>query len=156
MAESTLQEVVIPPDRLEVCAVGAFFFSDQRPLEGAAGLLDWRLGGALTRQLQQGLVAGRFGELVALRSNGKVAADWVMFLGAGELKEFVGERQREFLQRLWQVLRQGGWGKVAVAIQQADGQTDRELVPLANQTYGEQAATGLVGLLSTDRSWIRR
>jgi len=157
MAECGLQEVVIPPDRLEVCAVGAFFFSDQRPLEGAAGLLDWRLGGMLTRQLQQGLLSGTLGEQAVFRSNGKIAADWVLFLGVGSLVGFDTLRQVEALKRLWQVHLRAGWDKVAVAIQQADARIDRLLQPLAEQTWDETPTTARpTGLLSTDRSWIRR
>jgi hypothetical protein len=38
------------------------FFSDERPLRGAAGLVDWRLGGRLSRMLQSGRVRGERGE----------------------------------------------------------------------------------------------
>jgi hypothetical protein len=37
------------------------FFSDERPLRGAAGLCDWRLCGRLSRMLQAGRVAGQLG-----------------------------------------------------------------------------------------------
>lgn len=38
------------------------FFSDERPLRGAAGLVDWRLCGRLSRMLQSGRVRGALGE----------------------------------------------------------------------------------------------
>jgi hypothetical protein len=38
------------------------FFSDERPLRGAAGLCDWRLCGRLSRLLQTSRVAGKLGE----------------------------------------------------------------------------------------------
>src|SRR5207249_1696950 len=38
------------------------FFSDERPLRGAAGLCDWRLCGRLSRLLQSGRVGGHRGE----------------------------------------------------------------------------------------------
>jgi len=119
-------------------------------------LLDWRLGGELTRQLQHGQLSGEFGEPVVFRSNGKIAAEWVLFLGAGAYCEFDRVRQREALACLWTVLRKAGWGKVAAAIQQSDLALDRMLLPLAEETWNELADNALTGLLSTDRSWIRR
>jgi len=38
------------------------FFSDERPLRGAAGLVDWRLCGRLSRMLKAGRVRGALGE----------------------------------------------------------------------------------------------
>ena len=38
------------------------FFSDERPLHGAAGLCDWRLCGRLSRLLRSARVAGKWGE----------------------------------------------------------------------------------------------
>src|SRR5438874_9265009 len=38
------------------------FFSDERPLRGAAGLCDWRLCGRLSRLLASGRVQGQWGE----------------------------------------------------------------------------------------------
>ena len=38
------------------------FFSDERPLRGAAGLCDFRLCGRLSRMLQGGKIGGAFGE----------------------------------------------------------------------------------------------
>jgi hypothetical protein len=38
------------------------FFSDERPLRGAAGLCDWRLCGRLSRMLAAGRVGGGFSE----------------------------------------------------------------------------------------------
>ena len=64
--------------------VVALYFDDQRPLDGPAAVLDWRLNGQLTRMLRAGEIHGRAGEHVLLQGNGKVKADWVLFVGGGK------------------------------------------------------------------------
>ena len=46
------------------------FFSDERPLRGAAGLCDWRLCGRLSRLLQTARVGGKLGECTLYPPNG--------------------------------------------------------------------------------------
>ncbi|MDH3842567.1 MAG: hypothetical protein OES69_01410, partial [Myxococcales bacterium] len=57
----------IPPeqssmDELQTELILLPFFEDERPLRGAAGLIDWRLCGALSRRLAGGDLRGSFGE----------------------------------------------------------------------------------------------
>jgi len=44
--------------------VVATFYENERPLQGLAGLLDWRFQGALSAYLRQGAVSGKAGECV--------------------------------------------------------------------------------------------
>lgn len=59
------------------------FFADERPLRGAAGLADWRLGGALSRKLMAGYLDGAFGEKGMLASPAKLRVDAVLLFGLG-------------------------------------------------------------------------
>ena len=47
-----------------------FFFEEERPLRGAAAYADWRLCGALSRLIQRGKLAGRFGEAALVPTSG--------------------------------------------------------------------------------------
>src|SRR5436190_1879228 len=42
------------------------FFEDERPLQGLAGLVDWRIGGGLSALLRAGFCTGATGEAVLL------------------------------------------------------------------------------------------
>lgn len=64
------------------------YCSDERPLRGAAGLVDWRLCGALSRKLMAGYLGGRFGDKALLASPGKIKMDGLLLIGLGPSEEF--------------------------------------------------------------------
>ena len=68
------EQVTCPVDKMPGESVIVLYFEDQKPLDGPAALLDWRLDGQLTRLLLDGQIKGRAGEHVMLQSNGKLAA----------------------------------------------------------------------------------
>jgi len=57
-------------DALDVDAL-ALLVGEERPLQGLAGLVDWRLAGALTRTLLDGLYAAGPGEALLLPTAGR-------------------------------------------------------------------------------------
>lgn len=59
---------------------------DQRPLEGGAGYVDWRLCGALSRALSSGFFSGQPGEKLLLPSEQRLAAPLVFAVGLGVAK----------------------------------------------------------------------
>jgi hypothetical protein len=67
-------------DALDVDAL-AVLVGPERPLQGLAGLVDWRLCGALTRALAGGLYAGDPEEGLLLPTGGRLAARRVVALG---------------------------------------------------------------------------
>ncbi len=111
-----LKVVDLPADLLSVEAVAAFYFEDERPLRGPAALLDWRLNGMLTNLLLRGELAGRAGEHVLVASNGKIAAEWVLFLGGGKLQGLGLEGYRGLLRHLFETVREAGFRQVAVCL----------------------------------------
>jgi len=44
-------------------------WSDERPVRGFAGLIDWRLGGRLSGLLKSGFVTGELGEASSYRAS---------------------------------------------------------------------------------------
>jgi hypothetical protein len=70
----------------EVLACGVF--ADERPHHGAAGLVDWRLAGAVSKLVGQGFVTGRAGEVVMLPLRPKLPFDKALLFGLGTRDAF--------------------------------------------------------------------
>jgi hypothetical protein len=70
-------------DAMTAEALAVFCFADVRPLAGAAEMLDWRVGGRLSRALERGLLSGALGESALMPTAGRCRRRVFMFgLGA--------------------------------------------------------------------------
>lgn len=74
-------------------------FEDERPLQGLAGLCDWRTGGQLSAMLRDGFWSGASGEAVLLPGRRTLPMERLVLLGLGPSARFdraraeaVGER----------------------------------------------------------------
>ncbi len=65
----------------EVLACGVF--ADERPHHGAAGLVDWRLAGTVSRLVAREFVTGKRGEVVMLPLRPKLPFDKALLFGLG-------------------------------------------------------------------------
>jgi Cytosol aminopeptidase family, N-terminal domain len=83
---NSVRVIAQAPDRMPGEVVAGFFFEDQRPVDGAAALLDWRLNGLLSRLLLEGSATGRLGEYILVQNNGKLQTPWILFAGGGSLQ----------------------------------------------------------------------
>ena len=72
-------------DGLEAESIGLFCFSDQRPLTGVTGFVDWRLCGAISRLLLGGLFSGKRDETLMLPVSGSLSVRRVFLFGLGHL-----------------------------------------------------------------------
>ena len=79
------------------------FFSDERPLRGAAGLADWRLCGRLSKLLMAGRVSGAFGESTLLPAV-KLPFEKLVLFGLGSSDRFDEVRYREAARAVRKVL----------------------------------------------------
>ncbi len=113
---SALRVLDVPADRMEGKVVAALYFEDVRPLRGAAALLDWRLNGRLTGMLLENEVDGHAGEHVLVDNNGKLAADWVLFVGGGSWRELDIVRYRAVLRLLLKVCSEAGFPLVSICL----------------------------------------
>jgi hypothetical protein len=77
----------------EVLACGVF--EDERPHHGAAGLVDWRLSGTVSRLIAEGFVTGRRGEVVMLPLRPKLPFDKALLFGLGARDAFTDTVFRE-------------------------------------------------------------
>lgn len=100
-------EIIIssePIDRQECSLVEAGFFEDERPLKGAAGLLDWRLNGAISREIISGRIMGRFKETIIIPSNRRIQSPKILLIGLGSAAHISYPRLREISAHLLQTL----------------------------------------------------
>jgi len=143
-------------DRFEGEVVAAFFFADERPLDGPQALLDWRLNGLLTQMLLENSARGDIGEHVLVRSNGKVAAEWVLFLGGGERHQLGPEEVRRLLDHLFSVCHRAGFGRVALGLGLPEGMTASSLQGVVRSSLQAASPAGLECLLgiTDDKSWL--
>lgn len=105
-------------DALDVEAV-ALLVGPERPLQGLAGLVDWRLCGALTRALAGGLYDGGDGEALLLPTDGRLAAPRVVALGLPG--PVTGPVLSAAARRLCEVLRRAGCASFAAALPPLEG-----------------------------------
>lgn len=119
--EPTLEAI----DALEgVDAFCLMVASDDRPLSGAAGFLDWRLLGALSRVLLNGFFKGELGEKLLIPTQGKVPPVKAFALGVGPGATIDVNVLEEVLADAAQVLKKAGVTSVALALPEAGGVSD--------------------------------
>ncbi len=82
-----------------------FISSDERPLTGLAGLVDWRLTGRLSRLIKGGLLTGDAGEAVLTQPGNRLGYKKMFLFGVGpasqpepQLRERVAEALRKLAQ----------------------------------------------------------
>jgi hypothetical protein len=75
-------------DALRCEALALPFFSDERPLRGALGLLDWRMCGFISRLLGRGKIEGSPLETVLIPGRPKLSMDKLFLFGLGPLAAF--------------------------------------------------------------------
>lgn len=75
-------------DLAEADTICVFVFEDQRPPRGAAGLLDWRLCGRLSRLLIRERFAGREREKLLAPLGGRLPWKRMLVVGAGASRSF--------------------------------------------------------------------
>jgi hypothetical protein len=79
------------PAEVIACCV----WSDERPMRGLAGLLDWRLAGRVSRLAKEQFVKGDPGEVVCLQGKPRLPFDKVLLVGAGTRAAFDAEACRQ-------------------------------------------------------------
>jgi hypothetical protein len=96
---------------LLICGV----FSDERPLRGAAGLLDWRTSGMLSRLLRENRLLGQDGEVLLLPGTPRLGVAKVLVFGLGTRQDFDEKVYARVAQRLFQVASGLGAERILIA-----------------------------------------
>ena len=93
-----------------------FVGEDDRPLRGAAGFLDWRLCGSLSRVLVSGFFVGAPGDTLLLPTLGRIAIPRVFAVGVGRTQALTDETLAAALLNAAQVLRKARVESVALEL----------------------------------------
>lgn len=111
----------VPPelrrlDKLRCEALALSFFEDDRPLVGTAGLVDWRLGGMLSKLLLRGRLTGARGEVALLPPRPRLPLHKLFLFGLGARSGFDAARQREAIDLMLTTLAKARVRTSAVAL----------------------------------------
>lgn len=87
-------------DEVETPCLALPFCSDEKPLKGFCGLADWRLNGAISRQLEAARVTGAAGETVLVPSLERLSIRNFLLLGLGPAATVNPETYQASLARL--------------------------------------------------------
>ncbi len=77
-------------DKLEAEAIVLPFFSDEKPLKGANGLIDWRMNGSVSRLLMEGKISGKRGESILILPRKRIKGEKILMVGLGDSNDFNG------------------------------------------------------------------
>lgn len=92
-------------DALKSEVLCLFTFSDERPLRGVAGLVDWRLCGRISDLLERGLMRGAEGEALLMPPpERRLTTERLLWLGAGARGEVDEARFRSLMGALFERL----------------------------------------------------
>ncbi len=70
-------------------------FSDDRPLRGLTGLIDWRLNGQLSRLLQRDFIDAHYQDAMLVPIAGRLPFGRVLVVGLGKRSDFNAQRFEE-------------------------------------------------------------
>jgi hypothetical protein len=101
-------------DELQTEVIVLTFFSDERPLR--AGLIDWRLCGAISRKLLAGYLHGTFGEKALLANPGKLGSERLLLIGLGQSAAFNESVARKACSLIAEALREAKLSSAALAL----------------------------------------
>jgi len=108
-------EIILSKERVDVqeCDVlVAGFFSDERPLKGSSGWIDWRFNGMLSQLLMENKLTGDWKETTLIPSRERILPRMILLLGLGEVKSYSYARLRNLSPYLLGTLKKLGWLKV--------------------------------------------
>jgi hypothetical protein len=88
-----------PAERVRADLLVAPFFLGERPLRGAAGRIDWRLGGHLSAMLARGAFDGAVDEAVLVPTGARLRAPRALLVGLGPRESFVPKTLRAATRR---------------------------------------------------------
>ncbi|MEZ4359004.1 MAG: M17 family peptidase N-terminal domain-containing protein [Kofleriaceae bacterium] len=91
-------------------------FREDRPLRGAAGLVDWRLCGRLSRLMRSGKASGVAGESLLLPASRRLRFTRILWFGLGEAKGYNEDRARRDLQWIARVSAAAGVTDLAMQL----------------------------------------
>ena len=122
-------------DTLTAEALAVFLWSDDQPLQGVAGFLDWRLCGALSQTLVRGDFQGAPGEVMLLPTRGRLGNRRVFVFGLGARQDFELSSLPGVVRIVAEIMQRAGVRELSVGVPffPADERRQNECVSLLEQ-----------------------
>jgi hypothetical protein len=143
-----LEIVDLPADKLSGDALAVPLFADQRPLAGPVAVVDWRLDGAVTQQIIDGVVTGKSGDRLGMQTNAKFAAPRVLLIGGGRWYSLDRHRYETLIGTLLQVADHAGVHELAICLPPAE---QADAVELERMVRANLAGTRRLALCRLSR-----
>ncbi len=129
-ASATLSTVEVTLENLDALgdfeSLCLFIAEDERPLRGAAGYVDWRMCGALSRVLRENFFGGTVDDALLLPTGGRLPSKRIFVMGLGPSRKLSAEALGMALRRAADTLKRAKAESVAVELP-GDGQLDEDV-----------------------------
>ncbi len=116
-------------------AVCVLITEDERPLEGAAGFVDWRMGGGLSRVLKSGFFAGAPGEKLLVPTDQRLPCPRLFAVGLGPRKAVTPLGLEHALTAAAAMLLKAGMQSFAVSVSRVPQLDDAALAGLVHRAF---------------------
>lgn len=146
-----LEILDLPADQLPGEALLVPLFVDQRPLDGPAAVVDWRLEGAITQLILDAAISGKSGECLGMQTNAKFAAPQVMLVGGGCWQTLERNRYETVIERLLRVAEKAGLRDVALCLPPGEPADAVELERMVRTALAGVSRLGLCRLSRVPR-----
>jgi leucyl aminopeptidase len=103
-------------DDLRCEALALPFFSDERPLRGALGLIDWRMCGLISQLRIAGHLTGEPGEHSLLPARPRLPMDKIFLFGLGPRKALSRDSMRATIEAMLETLTRAGVRTTALCL----------------------------------------
>lgn len=92
-------------DELPSDCIVLTFFSDEKPLQGETGLLDWRMDEYISKQLLAKKITGKLNENLLIPSSSKIKAKKIFLFGLGETQLLNEEKIDQISSKIMDTLK---------------------------------------------------
>lgn len=137
-------------DELTCEAIAVGCASDLLPLVGAAGFLDWRLCGEISRLIAENRFRGLEGEQILLASQGRIPPTRIFLFGWGATRS-LGSCAPQRLEWMVEVLEAADVQSVAVMLPEPC----RPLLSYVDASLWSPLGDSLHGVFDTDPLWAK-
>jgi len=151
-------DIILSEERVDVQECDLLvtgFFSDERPLRGSSGWIDWRFNGKFSRFLMEKNLSGDWSETILIPSEGRVMSRMILLLGLGHTKEYGHLRLSEVAPRLLQIAKRLEASDICLSLPYEEG------TKLNCAKMAEVLIKGIVHCLDLsgnpfDSEWVKR
>lgn len=129
-------------------ALCLFVAEDDRPLSGAAGFVDWRLGGGLSRVLEEGFFVGALDDRLLVPTSGSLPVPRIFAVGIGREADLDAARLGKVLEGAAAMLKKAGVGSVALSLPRGASLGDEARVEALKRHFLPGFGNGVVTVLA--------